>query len=96
MSICLIYRLGSTRTDCIRRFFPSTEPELESDWEEVEAGESSENGPVVEDRGGAEAQHPTSGASEETRVELPDVPTAEPVGNEHASKNLEPTDEEKC
>lgn len=96
MSICLICRLGSTRTDCIRRFFPSTEPELESDWEEVEAGESAENGPVVEDIGGAEAEHPTSGASEETKVELSDVPTAETVGNEHASKKLEPTDEVRC
>jgi hypothetical protein len=77
------------RTDCIRRFFPSTEPELESDWEEIEAGESAENGPVVKDT------QATSGASEETKVELPDVPTGSPVGNEHGSKELGPKYENK-
>jgi hypothetical protein len=29
------------------KFFPSTEPEAESDWENVEAGESAENGPAI-------------------------------------------------
>ncbi|KAG4429521.1 hypothetical protein IFR05_014995 [Cadophora sp. M221] len=59
------------------RFFPSTEePEID-DWEEVEAGETAENGPV---------------SKEEAKVTLPDVPTAEPTEDGPAAKKPKPND----
>lgn len=65
-----------------RRFFPSTE-ELEiDDWEEVEAGETAENGPVSKEEGGS--------AMEEAKAALPDVPTAEPTEDGPATKKLKP------
>ncbi|KAL5325801.1 hypothetical protein ACEPPN_006934 [Leptodophora sp. 'Broadleaf-Isolate-01'] len=64
------------------RFFPSTE-ELEiDDWEEVEAGETAENGPVSKEEGGS--------AMEEAKAALPDVPTAEPTEDGPATKKLKP------
>lgn len=77
-----------------RRFFPSTEPEAESDWEEVEGGESAENGPAPVDEGEAmeaEAEKPT----EITEVSLPDVPTAEPTDDGPSQKKQKPNDEQK-
>lgn len=71
------------------RFFPSTEPEPESDWEEVEAGESAENGPPVRDIKATD-QKP----EEPNTVTLPDVPTTEPAGEGPASKKLKPADED--
>ena len=38
-----------TNTNFRSRFFPSTEPDAESDWEEVEGGESAENGPAAQE-----------------------------------------------
>jgi len=71
-----------------RRFFPSTEPEPESDWEEVEGGESAENGPVTKDGDAKEA--------EEEVVILPDAPTGEPMKPEEPTpKKQKPNDEEK-
>jgi hypothetical protein len=74
-----------------RRFFPSTEPEPDEEWEEVEAGESAENGPA----GGATGK--VLGGEEEgtSKVELPDVPTGEPMSEGPAVKKQKPNDEEK-
>ncbi|KAE9371091.1 A1pp-domain-containing protein [Stipitochalara longipes BDJ] len=81
------------------RFFPSTEPEPESDWEEVEGGESAENGPAPVEAGDAmdvETGNPTEEKpAEETSVTLPDVPTAEPVDDGPSLKKQKPNDEEK-
>ncbi|TVY88995.1 O-acetyl-ADP-ribose deacetylase [Lachnellula willkommii] len=59
-------------------FFPSTEPEAEDEWEEVEGGESAENGPADAGEDAAEA--------EASKVELPEVPTGEPTGDGPATK----------
>ncbi len=67
------------------RFFPSTEPETESDWEEVEGGESAENGPAVTEREEAEG--------ELSKAALPDVPTEEPVDEGPATKKQKSNDE---
>jgi hypothetical protein len=67
------------------RFFPSTEPETESDWEEVEGGESAENGPAVTE--GAEVEGETN------KVALPDVPTKEPAEEGPATKKQKSNDE---
>jgi hypothetical protein len=69
------------------RVFPSTEPGLESDWEEVEAGESAENGPAE----GKEAENENGEAS---KITLPDVPTTEPVEEGPATKKQKSNDEE--
>lgn len=89
-----------------RRFFPSTEPEPESDWEEVEGGESAENGPAAKDEETkdteevaeklAEGQKQAEKENEEENaVKLPDVPTDEPAGQGPATKKQKPGDEEK-
>lgn len=67
-----------------RRFFPSTEPEAEEEWEEVEGGESAENGPAVKE-----------GEVDISKIALPDVPTGEPTDDGPASKKLKQNDEEK-
>jgi len=72
------------------RFFPSTEPEPESDWEEVEGGESAENGPAPVAAEDAMVVEP-----EETSVTLPDVPTAEPTDDGPSPKKQKQNDEEK-
>ena len=79
------------------RFFPSTEPEPESDWEEVEGGESAENGPapVEGDAMDVELQKPVEKSAEDTSVTLPDVPTAEPADDGPSPKKQKPNDEEK-
>ncbi|KAE8451749.1 hypothetical protein EG329_003206 [Mollisiaceae sp. DMI_Dod_QoI] len=92
------------------RFFPSTEPEPESDWEEVEGGESAENGPVTqeaetkdtelkdveaEDTEKDKEKQVEEEIEEETAVKLPDVPTAEPAEDGPATKKLKSSDEEK-
>jgi O-acetyl-ADP-ribose deacetylase len=75
------------------RFFPSTEPEPESDWEEVEGGESAENGPAPVEGGEPMDTEPVE--VEAVRVELPDVPTAEPRDDGPSPKKQKPNDEEK-
>jgi hypothetical protein len=79
------------------RFFPSTEPEPESDWEEVEGGESAENGPAPVEGGDAMETDPieVTTAEETSKVELPDVPTAEPTDDGPSPKKQKPNDEEK-
>jgi hypothetical protein len=67
------------------RFFPSTEPETESDWEEVEGGESAENGPAVME--GEEVE------GESSNVALPDAPTEEPVEEGPATKKQKSNEE---
>ncbi|KAH7370479.1 hypothetical protein BKA65DRAFT_18173 [Rhexocercosporidium sp. MPI-PUGE-AT-0058] len=69
------------------RFFPSTEEPETDDWEEVEAGESAENGPVAKEEG--------ISTTEEAKVALPDVPTAEPTEGGPATKKLKPSDDDK-
>lgn len=90
----------SSQANLFSRFFPSTEPEAESDWEEVEGGESAENGPLTQEGEAMNTEevkdekHEKAGEmealtekkiEEPAPVELPDVPTAEPVS--------EPTEE---
>ena len=80
------------------RFFPSTEPEPESDWEEVEGGDSAENGPAPVEGGEAmevEPEKPEEKSAEDTSVTLPDVPTAEPADDGPSPKKQKPNDEEK-
>lgn len=75
------------------RFFPSTEPEPEpeDEWEEVEAGESAENGPA-----GQATEKVVEGEGKDTsKVELPDVPTGEPKDYDPAAKKQKLNDEEK-
>src|SRR6187402_3563609 len=75
------------KTYILRQFFPSTEPEPESDWEEVKAGESAENGSVTKEGGEAVA------AGEESKVTLPDVPKSEPIDDGPAIKKQKPNDD---
>ena len=63
----------------VRRFFPSTEPQADSDWEEVEGGESAENGPAA-----TESEENTS------KITLPEVPTGDPVDEGPATKKQKP------
>ena len=93
MHITIGYResfpcLTNARLTLFRHFFPSTEPEAEEDWEEVEGGESAENGPA------ANIGEAASGEST-NKISLPDVPTAEPMDDGHASKKQKQDDEEK-
>ena len=68
----------------VRRFFPSTEPEADSDWEEVEGGESAENGPAAKE------------SEEDTNtITLPKVPTGDPVDEGPATKKQKPDEDEK-
>jgi O-acetyl-ADP-ribose deacetylase len=76
----------------LRRFFPSTEQETESDWEEVEGGESAENGPAPVEAGEAMETEP---AEKSSKVELPDVPTSEPIDDGPSPKKQKPNDGEK-
>ncbi|PVH88059.1 A1pp-domain-containing protein [Cadophora sp. DSE1049] len=69
------------------RFFPSTEESESDDWEEVEAGESAENGPGRK----AEGDHTKEEAA---KVTLPDVPTAEPVDEGPATKKQKSNDDD--
>jgi hypothetical protein len=64
-----------------RRFFPptSTEAEPESEWEEVEGGESADNGPVADG----------------IKLELPNVPKDEPVNEGPSPKKSKPNDPEE-
>lgn len=73
-----------------RIFFPSTEPEPEDDWEDVEGGESAENGPADV------AKEAESTAEEASKVELPEVPTGEPADDGPAAKKQKPNSEEKA
>jgi hypothetical protein len=80
--------LFGARLTCYRRFFPSTEPEAEEDWEEVEGGESAENGP-------AEKVPETEAVKESTsNITLPDVPSGEPTDGGPAAKKQKSNDEE--
>ncbi|KAF4636044.1 hypothetical protein G7Y89_g2047 [Cudoniella acicularis] len=75
------------------RFFPSTEPEHEDDWEKVEGGESAENGPHTKD-----GETAVDKEDESSKVLLPEVPTVEPsevVDGEPATKKQKPNNEEK-
>jgi O-acetyl-ADP-ribose deacetylase len=75
-----------------RRFFPSTEPETteDSEWEQVEGGESAENGPAEK-----EDMEQEKGGDVETKVELPDVPTADPADEGPSTKKQKPNDDEE-
>ncbi|KAK0113673.1 hypothetical protein ONS95_013921 [Cadophora gregata] len=68
------------------RFFPSTEESESDDWEEVQAGESSENG--LGRKAGADHSHVLA------EVTLPDVPTAEPVDEGPAAKKQKANDDD--
>ncbi|KAI9641706.1 hypothetical protein NHQ30_009562 [Ciborinia camelliae] len=73
------------------RIFPSTEPNAEEEWEEVDEVESAENGAVLED--GTDAFKEEVEAS---KVELPEVPTQDPIEDEgHAAKKQKSGDDEK-
>lgn len=86
---CRKYALNvlTRTTDIYRIFFPSTEEAETDDWEEVEAGETSENGPVAKEDGTL--------ATEEAKVALPDVPTAEPTEEGPAAKKQKSNDDDE-
>ncbi|KAL2066325.1 hypothetical protein VTL71DRAFT_2396 [Oculimacula yallundae] len=69
------------------RFFPSTEETDNDEWEEVEAGESANNGPL--------AKTEDVSTPGEVKAALPDVPTTEPKEDGPATKKQKPNDEEK-
>ncbi|KAM3086293.1 hypothetical protein ACMFMG_000429 [Clarireedia jacksonii] len=69
------------------RFFPSTEPEADDDWEQVTESESAENGSVLQE---------TAEKTDASKVELPEVPTQDPGDDAgHASKKHKSGDDEK-
>ncbi|KAG0646338.1 O-acetyl-ADP-ribose deacetylase [Hyphodiscus hymeniophilus] len=78
------------------RFFPSTEPEAETEneseegWEEVKGGESAENGPVEK-----EEVNPEAIEEDASNITLPDVPAGEPKDDGPAAKKQKANDEEK-
>jgi len=74
-----------------RHFFPSTETEVDEDWEEVEGGESAENGPK-DKKPETEA---TDAVEDTSSITLPDVPSGEPKEDGPAVKKQKPNDEEK-
>jgi O-acetyl-ADP-ribose deacetylase len=76
----------STALTSYRRFFPSTEPEPEEDWEEVEGGESAENGPAEKT---AEVEGDIKGTD---NIALPDVPSGEPTDEGRAAKKQKSDD----
>jgi hypothetical protein len=61
--------------------------------EEVEGGESAENGPAPVEEG--EAMEVEKSAEETADVALPDVPTAEPTDEGPSPKKQKPNEEEK-
>ncbi|TVY54921.1 hypothetical protein LCER1_G002276 [Lachnellula cervina] len=63
------------------------QPEAEDEWEDVEGGESAENGPADAGEDAEEA--------EASKVELPEVPTGEPTGDGPATKKQKPNSDEK-
>lgn len=74
-----------------RRIFPSTEPNADEEWEEVDEVESAENGAALEK--GTDA---TKDETEANKVELPEVPTKEPIEDEgHAAKKQKSGDDDK-
>ncbi|CAD6446368.1 1e8d168b-e760-44da-832c-5a386a288e7e [Sclerotinia trifoliorum] len=75
----------------IPRIFPSTEPDAEEEWEEVDEVESAENGAVLE-----KGTDNVKDDAEASKVELPEVPTKEPIEDEgHAAKKQKSEDDEK-
>ncbi|CZT52949.1 probable MACRO domain-containing protein 2 [Rhynchosporium secalis] len=69
------------------RFFPSvTEPDND-DWEEVEAGETAENGPVAKTKNVSDVG--------EVKADLPDMPKAEPLKDEPAPKKEKSNDDDE-
>jgi len=73
------------------RFFPSTEPNAEEEREEDEGTESAESGAVL--KKDTEASNDEADTS---KVELPEVPTEEPILDEgHAAKKQKSGDEDK-
>ncbi|KAB8298343.1 hypothetical protein EYC80_002069 [Monilinia laxa] len=74
------------------RIFPSTEPNAEEEWEEVDEVESAENGAMV----GKGADTIEEDEEEASKVELPEVPTKEPTEDEgHTAKKQKSGDDEK-
>ncbi|TVY75658.1 O-acetyl-ADP-ribose deacetylase MACROD2, partial [Lachnellula suecica] len=74
-------------------YFPSTEPEPEDDWEDIEGGESAENGPTD---AGKDAEVADGTEAEGIKAEeLPEVPTGEPADDGPATKKQKPNYEEK-
>ncbi|KAF7869934.1 hypothetical protein EAF04_004718 [Stromatinia cepivora] len=64
------------------QIFPSTEPDADEEWEEVDEVESAENGAVLE-----KGTDTAKDEAEASKVELPEVPTKEPIEDEgHAAK----------
>ena len=74
-----------------RRFFLSTEPATEEDWEEVEGGESAENGPARAE----EVSEPDVAEDDASKITLPDVPAGEPKDDGPAFKKQKGNDEDK-
>ncbi|KAJ8060170.1 hypothetical protein OCU04_010517 [Sclerotinia nivalis] len=75
----------------IPRIFPSTEPDAEEEWEEVDEVESAENGAVLE-----KGTDTAKDDGEASKVELPEVPTKEPIEDEgHAAKKQKSGDDDK-
>ncbi|ESZ92588.1 hypothetical protein SBOR_7005 [Sclerotinia borealis F-4128] len=73
------------------RIFPTTEPNAEEEWEEIIESGSAENGAMLE-QGTVDIKDET----ETSQVELPDVPTKEPVEDEgHTAKKQKFEDDEK-
>jgi hypothetical protein len=62
----------------------------------VEGGESAENGPPPVEGGEAMETEPVEVTTAEgmSKVELPDVPTAEPTGDGPSPKKQKPNEEE--
>lgn len=115
--LCLVHSLTY-----LRRFFPPTEPVTEQvkdempaadenargedDWEEVQAGESAENGVVTDSQDASEQQAGGNEAGElggprtegtkgtdSPEVVLPDVPTSEQVGEGPSPKRQKGNEE---
>jgi len=73
-------------------FFPSTEAEAEEDWEEVEGGESAENGPVPEEAPKADEEVTEATVEEKINLKLPDVPKGKPVEEGPSLKKSKPNE----
>ncbi|TVY46665.1 O-acetyl-ADP-ribose deacetylase [Lachnellula occidentalis] len=64
--------------------------EAEGEWEDIEGGESAENGPAP-----ADAKKYAEEEAEASKVELPEVPTGEPADDGPAAKKQKPNSDEK-
>ncbi|TGO13160.1 hypothetical protein BTUL_0075g00050 [Botrytis tulipae] len=74
----------------IPRIFPTTESNVDDDWEEVDEVESAENGAVL-----AKGTGSAKDSSEASKVELPEVPTKEPIEDEGPATKKQKSNDDK-